>query len=279
VVSVITRRDRRRGRSGGAAPSPVKTAALEWGFPVEQPETAADLAAVLAETGADVGVVVAYGRLLDRAALASTRVGFVNVHFSLLPHWRGAAPVERSIMAGDSVTGVSLMRLDEGLDTGPIIAVDETDIAEDDTGGSLTARLADLGGQLLADHLLDYLAGSLHPADQIDTAASYAPRLSTEEARLDPDLPAAVLTRTVRALHPRPGAWLSVEGSRLGVVRAADVPSGPDPGSIERLDGLPVLGTSEGGLALLEVVAAGRRSQPGSVWMHGRRGAPARVER
>ena len=279
IASVITRPDRRRGRSGAAAAPPVKVAALEWGFPVEQPDTAAELAAVLGETGADVGVVVAYGRLLDRSALASTRVGFVNVHFSLLPHWRGAAPVERSIMAGDTVTGVSLMRLDEGLDTGPIIAVDETDVAEDDTGGSLTARLADLGGQLLAGHLPDYLAGSLLPADQIDTAATYAPRLSTDEARLDPDLPAAVLARTVRALHPRPGAWVALEGARLGVLRAADVPTGPDAGTIERLDGLPVLGTAEGGLALLEVVAAGRRSQPGSAWMHGRRGSPALVDR
>ena len=195
VVSVITRPDRPRGRGGATAAPPVKLASLEWGFPVEQPSSRAELAAVLDGAGADVGVVVAYGRLLDRQALAATRIGYVNVHFSLLPRWRGAAPVERSIMAGDAVTGVSLMRLDEGLDTGAIIAVNETDISEDDTGGSLTARLADLGGQLLADHLPDYLAGSLQPADQIDTAATYAARLTPEEARLDPEQPAAALAR------------------------------------------------------------------------------------
>ncbi len=279
VVSVITRPDRPRGRGRAPVAPPVKDAAREWGFPVAQPDDDAELVAALEDTEADVGVVVAYGRLLDGRALAATRVGFVNIHFSMLPRWRGAAPVERAIMAGDTATGVSLMRLDEGLDTGPIIAVTETDIAEDDTGGTLTARLADLGGQLLGNTLPDYLAGSLHPADQIDTAATHARRLTTEDARLDPGEPADVLARVVRALHPRPGAWLTVEGERLGVVRAAAVPSGPAVGDIERHDTLPVLGTADGGLALLEVVAAGRRPQPGVQWMHGRRGAPTRVER
>jgi len=277
VVAVITRPDRPKGRHGTPTPPPVKTAATEWGIPVEQPESRDRLVAALADAGADIGVVVAYGRLLDATALASTRVGFVNVHFSLLPRWRGAAPVERSIIAGDTNTGVSLMSIDQGLDTGPIIAVAETDIAEDDTGGILTARLSVLGAQLLATALPSYVGGALHPADQIDTAATYAARLTTEEARLDPSLPAPFLARMVRGLHPRPGAWVTVEDTRLGVLRAAVVPTGPVEGIIELLDGIPMMGTSEGGLALLEVVAEGRRPQSGAAWMNGRRGQPART--
>lgn len=277
VVGVITRPDRPRGRRRGPAAPPVKTAATEWGFPVDQPESRGELAAVLERAHADIGVVVAYGMLLDRRSLDATRVGFVNLHFSLLPRWRGAAPVERSIIAGDTTTGVSLMSIDEGLDTGPIIAIVETDIAEDDTGGILTARLSVLGAQLLANVLPAFVSGSLHPADQIDTAATQAPRLTPAEARLDPSLPAEVLARTVRALHPRPGAWLSVETSRLGVLRAGLVPAAPAAGRIERIEGVPVMGTADGGLALLEVVAEGRRPQPGAAWMNGRRGEPAQV--
>lgn len=277
VVGVITRPDRPRGRRRGPAAPPVKTAAIEWGFHVDQPEGRGELAAMLERAHADIGVVVAYGMLLDRRSLDATRVGFVNVHFSLLPRWRGAAPVERSIIAGDTKTGVSLMSIDEGIDTGPIIAIVETDIAEDDTGGILTARLSVLGAQLLANALPAFVNGSLHPADQIDTAATDAPRLTPAEARLDPSLPAEVLVRTVRALHPRPGAWLTVDTSRLGVLGARWVPTAPAPGRIELVEGVPVLGTTDGGLVLLEVVAEGRRPQPGAAWMNGRRGAPAQV--
>ncbi len=278
VPLVVTRPDRPRGRSGRAVPPAVKQAATEWGLPVAQPETAGDLARVIGEAELDVGVVVAYGRILRPDALAATRIGFVNIHFSLLPHWRGAAPVERAMLAGDERTGVSLMWLDEGMDTGPIISVIETPIAEDETGGSLTARLSHLGAMLLADALPGFVSGSLHPADQIDTAATHAAPLSAAEGRLDPTRSAADLARQVRALWPRPGSWVAVGGSRLKIIAAEALDQGPPCGEIVPVAGAPVLGTGSGGLALLTVQPAGKRPQPGSVWMNGRRGVPTQVD-
>jgi len=159
VVLVVTRPDRRRGRGARPTPPPVKTAALEWGFPVAQPEDAATLQRLLAPLSLDLALVVAFGMILPPEVLATTRLGFVNVHFSLLPRWRGAAPVARAILAGDEKTGVSLMLIDAGLDTGPVIAAVGTPIAPDETRGSLTARLAHLGALLVDERLPAYVAG------------------------------------------------------------------------------------------------------------------------
>ena len=134
IAVVVTRPDRAKGRSGKPTPPAVKTAAIEWGLPIEQPTSSTEIEDVLRRAEADIGVVAAYGRILTRTALETTPAGFVNVHFSLLPRWRGAAPVERAILAGDETTGVSLMQIDEGLDTGPVIAVVETPIAPHETG-------------------------------------------------------------------------------------------------------------------------------------------------
>jgi methionyl-tRNA formyltransferase len=278
VPVVITRPDRPKGRSGRPAPPAVKLAALEWGLRVVQPATGAELRAALDAADLDVGVVVAYGRILSPGALATTRAGFVNIHFSLLPRWRGSAPVERAILAGDEATGVTLMWLDEEMDTGPIIAAIETPIADDETGGSLTGRLSHLGAILLADALPDFVAGSRHPADQIETGATHAAPLHRDEGRLDPRLPADELERTVRALWPRPGAWVSADGARLKVIAGSPTGDALEPGVIAAVDGMPVLGTRDGGLALVEVQPEGGRPIAGSAWMNGRRGAPTRVD-
>lgn len=278
VSLVVTRPDRPKGRNRRPAPSAVKLAALDWGFPLAQPVDGAELRDALSSRPFDIGVVVAYGVILDREALAATRVGFVNVHLSLLPRWRGAAPVERAILAGDPVTGVSLMKLDEGLDTGPIISVMETPIAEDETGGSLTSRLSHLGARLLAESLPDYVRGALHPAEQIGTGATYARRLEPSEGLLDPGEAAALLARRVRAFHPRPGTWVGVEGHRLAVTGAAIAEDSPPVGRIVAIGGDPVLGTADGGLTLLTVRPEGRKPQSGRAWMNGRRGEPVDVD-
>ncbi len=275
---VITQPDKARGRSGHLMPSAVKTAAEAWGLPVSQPGDAAGLVTALERVRADIGVVVAYGRILNAEALASTRVGFVNIHFSLLPRWRGAAPVERAILAGDAATGVSLMQLDEGMDTGPVISAIETPIAEDETGGTLAARLSHLGALLLADALPGFMSGSLHPAAQISAGATYAARLHPEEAELDWRRPAADLAQRVRAFNPRPGAWLMAGGERFKVLAGEAVATAGEPGWIEAREGEAVLGTGDGGLVLVRLQPPGKRPQLGRDWMNGRRGAPLQVD-
>lgn len=280
VPFVVTRPDSRKGRSGQPSPPPVKVAALEWGLPVVQPASGPELLSLLDGGDLDVGVVVAYGRILAPSVLAATRVGFVNVHFSLLPRWRGAAPVERAILAGDEIGGVSLMYLDEGMDTGPIISAIETPIANDETGGTLTARLSYLGAGLLDDALAPFMAGSLHPAAQMSAGATHAARLTTEEARLDPHRGAVELERQVRAFNPRPGAWFQTENTRIKVLQASLGPSASslDPGVVAEEEGAVLLGTAIGSLALGIVQPQGKRPLPARAWMNGRRGEPARLD-
>lgn len=278
VPLVITRSDKARGRSGHPMPSTVKLAAQDWGLTVVQPETPDELLGAFAGLDLDVAVVVAYGRILRPDVLATTRVGFVNLHFSLLPRWRGAAPVERAILAGDTATGCTLMKLDEGIDTGPVIAALETPIEADETGGSLTGRLAYLGGLLLNDALPAFMAGGLRPAAQLQAGATNAARLTSEEGRIDATVGADEVLRLVRALHPRPGAWCSFEGARLNVIaatgRLGDTGSEdvPDPGEVRIVDGTPALGVTGGSVRLDIVRPAGKRQMTGEAWANGRRG-------
>ena len=278
VDFVVTQPDRPKGRGRLPTESPVKLAALEWGLPLHQPASHHELLAVMSGRGLDVAVVVAYGRILRPDVLATTRVGFVNVHFSLLPRWRGASPVERAIVTGDEITGVTLMLIDEGLDSGPVITAKETDIEEGETGGNLTARLADLGGLLLSEVLADFVAGHRVPAAQIEAGALSAPRLTTEDARLDPTREAAALERAVRAFHPRPGAWLSIAGIRTKLLAARVVQEPVEIGRIEVIDGRPVLGCHSEGLELVSVQPSGKRVVTGIEWANGRRGEPATVD-
>ena len=279
VRLVVTRPDSAKGRSSKRSAPPVKLAADEWGFSVQQPESHAELHSALSSTPLDVAVVVAYGRILKAETLALAEHGFVNLHFSLLPRWRGAAPVERAILAGDTSTGVSLMKLDAGLDTGPVIAEVETPIAPYESGGALTARLASLGADLLGRALQPYVNGDLVPAQQLGVGAVHAARLTTAEARLSSDLDADDFARAVRAFNPRPGAWLELEKSRFRVLEAVEAP-GLDvpPGIIEQIGNRVVAGVDGSAVELLKVQPAGKKPQDARSWMNGRRGMRASFE-
>jgi methionyl-tRNA formyltransferase len=263
VALVVTQPDRRRGRGGGVVASPVKEAAARAGLSVRTPARAGELIDEIRALGVDAGVVVAFGQLLPPELLATARHGFVNLHFSLLPRWRGAAPVERAILAGDHETGVCLMELEEGLDTGPVYACARTTIREDESAGELRARLVDLGTTVLLDNLPQ--VGVRSPVPQVGEP-TYAKKLTVDEFRLDPDRAAVDLARLVRAGNPRPGAWLSANGRRLKVLRA-HVADGPaEPGVVGRD---AHLGTAEGRLALDEVQPEGRRAMSGAEWLAG----------
>jgi methionyl-tRNA formyltransferase len=272
VEFVVTQPDRPKGRGRRVEAPPVKLAAQEWGLPIYQPATHAELLGLFEEAGLDVAVVVAYGRILRPAVLESVEHGFVNVHFSLLPRWRGAAPVERAILAGDDYTGVSLMVLDEGLDTGPVFAAADMEITEYETAGELTGRLASLGAGVLRDHLDAYIRDRLRPARQMATGATTAPRLTTAEAALDLGGGPSSLARAVRAFNPRPGAWIQAEGQRIKVYEVG--PATPDvaQGRVEIVGGRPILGLASGAIELVEVQPSGKPRISGKAWANGRRG-------
>jgi methionyl-tRNA formyltransferase len=277
VALVVTQPDRRRTRGAGADPSPVKQAALDLGLRVVTPEKAREVVGDVHATEADLGVVVAFGQLLPVSLLESLRYGFVNMHFSLLPRWRGAAPVERAILAGDAETGVDLMKIEAGLDTGPVFARARVAIGEGETAGELHARLVAAGTELLRAHLPRI--PTTVPEPQVGEP-TYADKLTVDEFRLDPERTAPELARIVRAGNPRPGAWLRVDGRRVKVWRAHvdDDPAAPErsgaPGVIDPHAGLA---TSRGVLALDEVQPEGKRAMVASAWRTGLRG-DVRVE-
>lgn len=274
IEVVVTQPDRRAGRGGQRSKSPVKVAAEQFGFKVEQPETKEDLLAVLTRTEFDVGLVVAYGRILTPAMLSTAPHGFLNVHFSLLPRWRGAAPVERAIAAGDERTGVTLMKIDDGLDTGPILGEIATPIAGDETGGGLTARLSFLGATLVDSSMPEYLNARRRPVPQLDTETTVASRLTKDEARLRPDTPASAAERMVRAFNPRPTAWLSTPEGTIRVHKAVLAAGTGTPGTVEATPGGVIAGFSTGGLRLVTVQPEGKAPMDAEGWMNGRRGEP-----
>ena len=240
VVAVYTQPDRPAGRGRRLTASPVKALAVTAGLPVMQPLTLKDAAEQqrLAEWQADLMVVVAYGLMLPQAVLDLPRLGCVNVHASLLPRWRGAAPIQRAILAGDTETGVCLMQMEAGLDTGPVLACRQTPIAVDDTGSRLHDRLAALGGELLAAELDALAAGSLQPRAQDDAHASYAHKLDKAEARLDWSRDAIVLARQVRAFNAWPVAETLLDGRQLRIweAQAEDSDGGAPPGTVITAD-------------------------------------------
>lgn len=250
VVAVVTRVDKRRGRGGELGPSPVKAAATDLGIPVlHRVDDALDV-------GADLGVVVAFGQLIRPHVLAA--LAMVNLHFSLLPRWRGAAPVERALLAGDDVTGVCLMQLDEGLDTGPVHACVEVPIGALDTGASLRQRLVDEGARLLVHELT---AGLRPPVPQRGEP-TYAAKLSADDLRLDWTRTALERDRVVRL----GGAWTVFRGKRLKVVEAVVA----DPGAVgdELVDG------TAGGLALVRVQPEGKAPMAYRDFANGARPVP-----
>jgi len=272
VALVVTQPDRRRSRGRGADSTPVKVAASELGLPVRTPTRAREVIDDVRSSEAELGVTVAFGQLLPPAFLDALPQGFVNVHFSLLPRWRGAAPVERAILAGDGETGVSLMRIDEGLDTGGVYASASTPIGPDETAGELRARLAELGTELLLEHLPRIPESEPVPQQGEPT---YAEKLSVDEFRIDPRRPAAELARLVRAGNPRPGAWMVVGGKRVKVWRAHAVSGDGVTGSIQAPGELL---TDNGALRLDEVQPEGRARMSSEAWLAGSRNAALTVE-
>lgn len=278
VSVVITRPDRPRGRSGTPQPPPVKEAALALGLAVSQPVRARDDVDRLRALAPDVAVVVAYGQILPPEVLAVPRKGFVNVHFSLLPRWRGASPVVRAILAGDAITGVTLMQLDEGMDTGPVLAAAPTRIGAEESAGELTTRLAAMGAGILVEHLPAYLGGALTPRPQPEEGATAASRVRVEEAFVDPARHrAGAVLRAVRAFDPKPGAWTHLDGARLKLWRArAAAGPGPEPGVAAAAGRAVLLGAADGPVELVEVQPEGRGRMTAADWMRGRRLQPAR---
>jgi methionyl-tRNA formyltransferase len=277
VAFVVTRPDAPRGRSDDLVPPPVKFAAESLGLPVLQPVR---LAEVLEETASvDVALVAAYGLLVPPSLLRAPKHGFVNLHYSLLPRWRGASPVVRTILAGDRVAGVTLIQMDEGLDTGPIFASAQTPVESEETTGELTARLAGLGGSLVTAALPGVVAGSLVAVAQEDARATAAAKVDQAEAFIDPARHSSVAVhRAVRAFNPKPGAWGLVDGERIKVWAAHRTDESAPAGIAGLADGGVKLGCSDGAVELIVVQPAGRPRMDALAWMNGRRGEPARFE-
>jgi methionyl-tRNA formyltransferase len=269
---VITQPDRRSGRGSQLTPPPVKVAAQQFGFDVAQPTTRSELEILLVEGGFQVGVVVAFGRILTPAMLAAVPFGFLNVHFSLLPRWRGAAPVERAIAAGDDRTGVTLMKIDEGLDTGPILGEIATPIGPIETGGSLTARLSFLGATLIDETAPEYLNGRRRPVPQITSGASHAKMLTKAEGQLTADVPADEAERLIRAFQPRPVAWIETSQGPLRLHAARHSDALGEPGQVSLVNTRVVASFHHGSIELLTVQPSGKPKTNATAWMHGRRG-------
>jgi len=276
VVAVVTQPDRPAHRGQKLQPPPVKTRALAAGVPVLQPARLRDpeWAPRLRELSADVAVVVAFGQILPKAVLDAPARGSINVHGSLLPRYRGAAPIQWAIMRGEAVTGVTTFQMDEGMDTGSILLSASTPIGPEETAGELARRLADLGAKVLVETLerLD----TLTPTPQRHEEATLAPRLKKTDGRLDWRRPARELVNQVRGFHPWPGALTRTPGGLLTVWRATvvDVAPGAPPGTLVGGAGALAIATGEGALLPSEVQPENRRPMPWADWLRGARLRP-----
>jgi len=273
IAGVVTQPDRPAGRGGRLVPPAVKQAALELGLALIQPERLreADAMEQLHTWQPDVIVVVAFGQILRPDVLSLPPFGCINVHGSLLPRWRGAAPIQTAILAGDMETGVTIMKMDPGIDTGPILSQRATPIRPRDTSGTLFERLSTLGADLLLETLPQYLAGEIHPQPQPEEGATYASMLKKEDGRLDWTRPAQQLARRVRAFNPWPGAFFEWHEGALKVLGAHTAEARADPGQHLVHEKLPAVGTSDGLLVLDEVQPPGKRPMPARAFLAGAR--------
>jgi len=275
VVGVFTRPDAAQGRGMNVVAPPTKRLALERGIPVAQPRGWKDGAALrtFREMNPDLAVVAAYGRLLPQAALDVPRFGCINVHASLLPRWRGADPIRRAILAGDEVTGITIMQMVLEMDAGAILHQKQMPITKNDTGGELERKLAALGGVALAEALDSWRAGRLTAREQDPAGVTSAPLVRKSDGRIDWARPATEIERATRALDPWPCATTTRGGVLLKVLRARveDGPAGPA-GSVLAVDAAgPLVATGAGALRLLDVQAAGKRRMPAADWARGAR--------
>jgi methionyl-tRNA formyltransferase len=276
VVAVVTRPDAPAGRGRALVASPVKVRATELGMPVLTPASPRDPAfqAQLRELAPDACPVVAYGALIPRSALDIPRHGWVNLHFSLLPAWRGAAPVQHAVMAGDDVTGATTFVIEEGLDTGPVLGTMTEAVRDRDTSGDLLTRLATAGARLLVATMDGLADGTVVPQPQPAEGVSLAPKLSVEDARVDWSLPAFVVDRRIRGCTPAPGAWTTFRGERLKLdpVDPLDEPlDGMPVGSLRVSKRDVVVATGAGAVRLTTVQAHGKRPMAAADWARGTR--------
>lgn len=273
LVGVVTQPDRPVKRSGAPEPPPVKQAALRLGIPVFQPETLRDehVVAELAALRPDVGVVAAYGEILRKHVLAIPPLGYLNIHPSLLPRWRGPTPVAGAILAGDAETGVTVMKLDAKMDNGPILAQHREPLAAGARAGALTDALFHTGSQLLVEALARYAEGSLVPAPQNDADATYTKLLTRADGMIDWNLPAAQIERMTRAYDPWPGAFTLWRGQPLRVLEARVVPDrvAGEAGVILSDRDRVYVATGQGALELVSVQPAGKRAMSALDWRRG----------
>jgi len=277
IAGVVTQPDRPQGRSRSELiPPPVKVAAQSEGIPVLQPvRPVGDVFTTsLRRLEADLGVVVAYGHILRPEVLAIPARGMINVHASLLPRHRGAAPVQHAILKGDSETGVSIMQMEAGLDSGPVLHRVSTPIEPDETGGALMARLAELGAAALVETLSLMSAGLVRAQAQDESRATYAPKIDKEMARLAWERDATTLVRQVRAFDPAPGAWTSLNGCLLKLFGAREVPGTGEPGTVLSAGERLVIAAGRGAVAVHEVQPAGRNRLRVDAWVRGRGVSP-----
>ncbi len=273
---VVTPPDRPKGRGRTLTPPPAAVAAAELGIDLHQTERVHSQESVerLRASGAESAVVCAFGQLIREPLLSEWEL--LNVHPSLVPRWRGAAPIERAIMAGDAETGVAIMRIEAGLDSGPVALAERTPIEPGDDYGTLSARLAQLGGELISEALDLQADDALEFTDQDESQATYAAKIDPSERRLEPERTAVELERTVRALTPHVGSYLQVNGDRRLGVRRAAVEEGDLPaGQLAADDGALLLGCAEGVLRILVVQPPGKRPMSAEAYLRGH--APPRL--
>jgi methionyl-tRNA formyltransferase len=274
VAGVVTQPDRAAGRGRELKPPPVKILAQELGLPFIQPVRLRQPEAMdqLRAWAPDLIVVAAFGQILKPEVLDLPRYGCINVHASLLPRWRGAAPINAAILAGDEETGVTIMRMDPGVDTGPMLSQRRLKLGADDTAGSVFEALSTLGADLLIETLPAYLRGDLAPVSQPEEGMTYAPMLKKEDGLLDFARPAGELARRVRAFNPWPGAFFEREGGVLKVQRAHAEAGNAPAGQALVVRGQPAVGCGEGLLLLDEIQPPGKKPMSGKSFLAGARG-------
>lgn len=278
IIGVVTQPDRPAGRSRALQPPPVKVAAQELGLPILQPETLRDTAVIeqLAALQPEVAVVAAYGEILRKKVLAIPPKGYLNIHPSLLPLHRGPTPVVGTLLAGDAVAGVSIMLLDPGMDSGPLLAQRTVPLRGDERAGPLTDELFQIGSELLLDVLPKYVEGSLEPQPQDAAQATITRMLKKEDGIIDWARPAQQIERAVRAYDPWPGTTTTWNGQPLKVLAArveASWKGSEAPGTLIAGSGEPLVATGQGALVLSEVQPAGKRPMDGMTWLRGQKDA------
>jgi len=272
LVGVVTQPDRPAGRGRVLTPPPIKDLAIELEIPVIQPQSLKGTHALAQLEGwqPDLIVVAAFGQILRKEVLELPTYGCINVHASLLPRWRGAAPIQAAILHGDTETGITIMQMDAGIDTGDILSQHNITIGEHETARELSLRLSELGAQALLDTLPQYLSGTIVPQAQDDSLATYAPMLKKDAGQLDFNDPATYLARRVRAFDPWPGTYTIWSGQRLKILRAhAQDARTPGPGKTTTYGNLPAFGTSDGLLVLDSVQPAGKKPLSGEAFLRG----------